>query len=138
MYKIYFDTFSYTVIKKDLKANIIDKLSHFGGTAGLLTGFSFLTAFEILLFLFTFLCDLILFFKKPAQTSTILEVKESQPNQEEMKIEKLKDQLFQKFEVIEKELLCYRKELSGTRYKMEKFVTERLMDIERRLYDLEK
>ena len=48
MVRIRFGTFSFDRVTKLLKASWIDKLSHFGGTAGLFTGCSFISAFEFL------------------------------------------------------------------------------------------
>ena len=48
MIRVRFGGFSVLKITKGLKANWVDKLSHFGGTAGLFTGVSYITLFEIL------------------------------------------------------------------------------------------
>ena len=47
MIRVRFGGFSVLKITKGLKANWVDKLSHFGGTAGLFTGVSYITLFEI-------------------------------------------------------------------------------------------
>ena len=52
---IYFDTPGYDKITKDTSAKIVDMLSAIGGTFGLLTGFSLISAVEILYFLAKFL-----------------------------------------------------------------------------------
>ena len=52
---IYFDTPGYDKITKDTSAKIVDMLSAIGGTFGLLTGFSLISAVEILYFFAKFL-----------------------------------------------------------------------------------
>ena len=49
--RIYFDTPTFDVIKKDTSAKTVDILSAIGGTMGLLTGFSIISGVEILYFL---------------------------------------------------------------------------------------
>ena len=48
--KIYFETPTIDVITKDRAAKFVDMLSAIGGTMGLLTGFSIISAVEILYF----------------------------------------------------------------------------------------
>ena len=48
MISIYFDTPGYDEITKDEAAKFVDQLSAVGGTFGLLTGFSLISAVEIL------------------------------------------------------------------------------------------
>ena len=48
--RIYFDTPTFDRITKDRAAKFEDKLSAIGGTMGLLTGFSVISAVEILYF----------------------------------------------------------------------------------------
>ena len=57
--RIRFASISFDKITKDVSANLIDKLSHFGGTAGLFNGFSIISVFEILVFILTLLINLI-------------------------------------------------------------------------------
>ena len=45
--RIYFDTPTYNLITKDRAAKFVDMLSAIGGTMGLLTGFSIISAVEI-------------------------------------------------------------------------------------------
>ena len=45
--RIYFDTPSFDQITKDRAAKFVDMLSAIGGTMGLLTGFSLISAVEI-------------------------------------------------------------------------------------------
>ena len=49
--RIYFDTSTFDRIKKDRAAKFVDMLSAVGGTMGLLTGFSIISAAEIGYFL---------------------------------------------------------------------------------------
>ena len=49
--RIFFDTPTFDRITKDRAAKFVDMLSAFGGTMGLLTGFSIISAVEILYFL---------------------------------------------------------------------------------------
>ena len=48
--RIYFDTPTFDRIEKDRAAKFVDMLSAIGGTMGLLTGFSIISAVEILYF----------------------------------------------------------------------------------------
>ena len=48
--RIYFDTPTFDRITKDDAAKFVDMLSAIGGTMGLLTGFSIISAVEILYF----------------------------------------------------------------------------------------
>ena len=48
MLRVRFGGFSVPKITKGLKATLIDKVAHFGGTAGLFTGVSYIVLFEIL------------------------------------------------------------------------------------------
>ena len=48
--RIYFDTPTFDRVEKDRAAKFVDMLSAIGGTMGLLTGFSIISAVEILYF----------------------------------------------------------------------------------------
>ena len=48
--RIFFDTPTFERVKKDRSAKFVDKLSAIGGTMGLLTGFSIISAVEIAYF----------------------------------------------------------------------------------------
>ena len=52
--RIYFDSPTFDRIKKDKSAKIVDMLSAIGGTMGLLTGFSIISAVEIIFYLAKF------------------------------------------------------------------------------------
>ena len=51
MFQIYFDTATYDEIERDVKVTINAQLGLIGGTMGLLTGFSILSAVEIIYYL---------------------------------------------------------------------------------------
>ena len=48
--RIYFDATTFDIITKDRAAKFVDMISAIGGTLGLLTGFSIISAFEIIYF----------------------------------------------------------------------------------------
>ena len=50
--RIYFDTPTFDRITRDKAAKFVDRLSAVGGTMGLLTGFSLISAVEIIYFMF--------------------------------------------------------------------------------------
>ena len=50
--RIFFDTPTFNKISKDRAAKFVDMLSAIGGTMGLLTGFSIISAVEVLFFAF--------------------------------------------------------------------------------------
>ena len=47
---IYFDVTTFDLVKNDRAAKFVDMLAAFGGTMGLLTGFSLISGVEILYF----------------------------------------------------------------------------------------
>ena len=53
--RIYFDATTFDKITKDRAARFVDMLSAIGGTMGLLTGFSIISAVEILYFSIKFI-----------------------------------------------------------------------------------
>ena len=57
--RIYFDTSTFDIIKKDRAAKFVDMLSAIGGTKGLLTGFSIISGVEIIYFLVKMICSYI-------------------------------------------------------------------------------
>ena len=57
--RIYFETPTFNKITKDRAAKFEDMLSAIGGTMGLLTGFSIISAVEILYFAATFIWNLL-------------------------------------------------------------------------------
>ena len=62
--RIYFDTPTFDIITKDKAAKFVDMLSAIGGTMGLLTGFSIISAVEIGYFAIRLLCNIINIYKK--------------------------------------------------------------------------
>ena len=56
--EIYFDTGTYDEIERDVKVTINAQLGLIGGTMGLLTGFSILSAVEIIYYLAKFFMSL--------------------------------------------------------------------------------
>ena len=56
--QIYFDTATYDEIERDVKVTINAQLGLIGGTMGLLTGFSILSAVEIIYYLAKFFMSL--------------------------------------------------------------------------------
>ena len=58
--KIYFGASTFDKIEKDRAAKFVDMLSAIGGTLGLLTGFSLLSAVEIVYFGFKIIFELIM------------------------------------------------------------------------------
>ena len=48
--RIYFDATTFDIVTKDRAAKFVDMISAIGGTLGLLTGFSIISAFEIFYF----------------------------------------------------------------------------------------
>ena len=76
MIRISLGTFSYDRVTKLVKANFVDKLSHFGGTAGLFTGFSFISVFECLTFLISLLLMLCGLLADSKKNTNIVKVQE--------------------------------------------------------------
>ena len=48
--QIYFDATTFDIVTKDRAAKFVDMISGIGGTLGLFTGFSIMSAFEIVYF----------------------------------------------------------------------------------------
>ena len=104
MIRIRFGTFSYDRVTRLLKANFVDKLSHFGGTAGLFTGFSFISVFECLTFSVSLLLMFFHFLTNKDMKRNIVEVEEYK----EKGNEKTNGQEIQE---LEKELLACKNKL---------------------------
>ena len=62
--RIYFDTPTFDKITKDRAAKFVDMLSAIGGTMGLLTGFSIISAVEIVYFATQIVRNIVLNWKK--------------------------------------------------------------------------
>ena len=107
MIRIRFGTFSFDKITKGVKANLFDKLSHFGGTAGLFNGFSIICVFEFLAFGIIFFMEICS--RKKAKKTNVVPVAEFQPNENmNQKIDDINQDINQKldnkFEAIQREL----------------------------------
>ena len=101
MIRVRFGGFSLLKITKGLKANWVDKLSHFGGTAGLFSGVSTITFFEILEFIIIAFFALCKYKENKVKISKDLEAKKIQSKEYENKIEDLK----KKFDAMEKRMI---------------------------------
>ena len=103
MIRIRFGTFSFDKITKGVKANLFDKLSHFGGTAGLFNGFSIICVFEFFAFgisLFMKICS-----GKKAKKSNVVPVTENQPDDNrDQKIDDINQKLDNIMQMFEREL----------------------------------
>ena len=114
MIRVRFGTFSFDRVTKLLKANLVDKLSHFGGTAGLFTGFSFISAFEFIPFVMTLLIMLCQFLtSKKGKLRSIqvqkFETKENEnPNED---IDLKLNHIAQKIAPLEREVNVYRQKM---------------------------
>ena len=103
MIRVRFGGFSLLKITKGLKANWVDKLSHFGGTAGLFSGVSYITFFEILEFIVIAFFALWKYKENKVKISKDLEAKKIQSKEYENTIEDLK----KKFDAMEKRLIVH-------------------------------
>ena len=117
MIRVRFGGFSVLKITKGLKANWVDKLSHFGGTAGLFTGVSYITLFEILSIIAISIFMTLSSMGKKVQESNDVEAQKSQSKEYENEIQDLKKKLDdnakklddndKKFDVLEKRLIVH-------------------------------
>ena len=112
MIRVRIGTFSFDKITRGVKANTFDKLSHFGGTAGLFNGFSFISLCELFILFFTLLIQYFpTFFKKMENRSNVVEVKEFQANKNGKStcdIERQLNDMSQKCDIFEREYIMYR------------------------------
>ena len=123
MLRIRFGGFSVLKITKGLKANLIDKLSHFGGTAGLFNGFSFISVFEFLPFTISLLIIISKFqftWKLNVVEAEKINSKETEKKNEE-RMRKFKD-ITQRFQALQTEIYLYQNKMSE---KHKKFKTVR-------------
>ena len=103
MIRIRFGTFSVDKITKGVKANLFDKLSHFGGTAGLFNGFSIICVFEFFPFIIIFLMEICS--GKKAKKSNVVPVMEVQSNENmNQKIDDINQKFDNMFEAMQREL----------------------------------
>ena len=87
MVRISFRAKTFDTIRKDVRATTVDKLSHFGGTAGLFTGFSAISPVEFLVFVcFAFLIMLYEFvrnrFREVHDANNVVDVQEFKTGQD--------------------------------------------------------
>ena len=87
MIRISFHAKTFDTIQKDVRATTVDKLSHFGGTAGLFTGFSAISPVEFLFFFcFAFLIMLYEFvrnkIRKVQDANNVVDVQEFKTGQD--------------------------------------------------------
>ena len=125
MLRVRFGGFSVLKITKGLKANWVDKISHFGGTAGLFTGVSYITLFEILSIIAISIFMTLTSMGKKVQESNDVEAQKCQSKEYENEIQDLKKKLddnakklaeklddnakifYKKFDVLEKRLIVH-------------------------------
>ena len=120
MVRIRFGTFSFDKVKKSLKANFVDKLSHFGGTAGLFNGFSFISVFEFLPFTISLLIIISKFqftWKLNVVEAENINSKETEKKNEE-RMRKFKD-ITQRFQALQTEIYLYQNKMSEKHKKFE-------------------
>ena len=118
MIRIRFGTFSVDRITKSLRANMFDKLSHFGGTAGLFNGFTIISVFEFLGFGVSMLLVFYNFFMKKDQNSNIIE---AQVFQSTANSEIDEDIWFKKLGEMETKLNLYKYKMIEGNQKLEEF-----------------
>ena len=110
MLRIRFGGFSVLKITKGLKANWFDKLSYFGGIAGLFSGVSCITGFEIMKLAITLLMMPCQSQKNKAKISDNEESKKSQSEVNENRTEDLErkvNNITEKFGAMERKLILY-------------------------------
>ena len=108
MLRVRFGGFSVLKITKGLKANWVDKISHFGGTAGLLTGVSYITLFEIIEILVISFCMICCcrFKENKVKISDNVKAKPSNENTIE-DLKKKVDENTQKFNAMERRMIVH-------------------------------
>ena len=111
MVRVRFGTFSLDRVTKHLKTNWIDKLSHFGGTAGLFTGCSFISAFEFLPFIMTLLIMLCQYLTNKNKKLRTVHVQESEVKENEKKYEDMEQNFNIKFASFERALESLEKKI---------------------------
>ena len=110
MLRVRFGGFSVLKITKSLRATLVDKLAHLGGTIGLFTGVSYITAFELLKFIALSLIMPCQSKENKVKISKEEEAKKSQFKECETKIkvlEKKVDYNTQKFNDMEKRMIVH-------------------------------
>ena len=105
--RIRFGTFSYDKLTKGVKANLMKKFSHFGGTAGLCNGFSVISVFEFFAYGVSLLIILYKFIRQRGETN-VESTEETQPKEikektkDEERLERLGKYIDSKIEALER------------------------------------
>ena len=110
MIRVRFGGFSVLKITKGLKANWVDKLAHLGGTAGLFTGVSYITVFEVLKFIavaFIFPCQSKENKVKISKDEEAKKIKFKECEKEMNDLQKKVDYNTQKFDAMEKRIIVH-------------------------------
>ena len=109
MIRIRFGTFKLVYITKDVKAKWIDKVSHFGGTAGLFNGFAIIAIFEFISLGIDFIVKLCKIVKNKGKKPNVVKVEESEETNCP-EIMNLLDDMAQNFEALENMLHAINRE----------------------------
>ena len=107
MLRVRFGGFSVLKITKGLKATLIDKLAHFGGTAGLFTGVSYIFLFEVVKLI---VLSFIMLCQSEENKDKIAKDEESQFKEYENEMKDLKekvDNYTQKFDAMMKRMIVH-------------------------------
>ena len=122
MIRVRFGTFSVDRITKSLKANLIDKLSHFGGTAGLFNGFAIISVFEFLAFGVSLLVGFYKSYIKKDKSSSGIEAQVFESTEYKNIHEDIRNNLLaKKLEAMETELNTYRHQMIESNQMFEEF-----------------
>jgi len=103
MIRIRFDTFTFDRITKGVKANLMEKLSHFGGTAGLFNGFTIICIFELLTFGIALLSIYCKYEKKESNSVEVEEIQKYRNEKAHGSNKKNIDDMSRNFEGLKKE-----------------------------------
>ena len=133
--KIRFDTFTFDKITKGVRANLMEKLSHFGGTAGLFNGFTIICVFEIIAFGITLIINYCMNKVKSSKDieAEKIKKKENKQGKESADIKEQLEDIFKKFGNFKQELMMNRLDMND---ESQKFKTmERELIVERHRMD---
>ena len=120
MIRIRFGTYTFDRVTRLLKANFVDKLSHFGGTAGLFTGGSFISVFELILFVVTLLIMLGQFLTNKIKKLKTVQAQESKANE----TEKTNEDIDKKFNNITQKIVSMERDFNKTLMALESLEKE--------------
>ena len=110
MIRIRFGSSTLDRVTRLLKANFVDKLSHFGGTAGLFTGGSFISAFELIPFVVTLLIMLGQFLTNKNKKLKTVQAQESKAKE----TEKTNEDIDKKFNNITQKIASIERDFNKT------------------------